>query len=175
MPLRRWVVIAMLSGMLAASVLLWPPIILPVLQIPLTLQVLMVALIGYLLRPLDAFLCVLIYVLIGVIGIPVFSGGQAGLSAILGPTGGFILTFPLVALGIARFKSKENKWGVNVFVGMIFIVGVLYPIGTLWLSVYLKATYGATWMAMLVFLIPDAIKIGFAALLAKRINPLIQS
>ncbi|HOK18643.1 MAG TPA: biotin transporter BioY, partial [Caldisericia bacterium] len=66
---------------------------LPFSPVPLTLQVFFVLLSGILLGPYYGFLSVLGYIILGVLGFPVFAGGQSGFSVFLGPNGGFLLGF----------------------------------------------------------------------------------
>ncbi|WP_251328711.1 biotin transporter BioY [Haloplanus pelagicus] len=67
-------------------------------NVPITLQTLWVYLAGIVLGPLWAGVAFTLYLLAGVIGLPVFAGGNAGLGVILGPTGGFLIGFPLAAM-----------------------------------------------------------------------------
>jgi biotin transport system substrate-specific component len=69
-------------------------------NVPITLQTLWVYLAGIVLGPLWAGVAFTLYLLAGVIGLPVFAGGNAGLGVILGPTGGFLIGFPLAAMTI---------------------------------------------------------------------------
>ena len=62
---------------------------------PIALQTLIVNLVGFLLPPKQAFITMLIYILVGLIGIPVFTGGTAGPAKLFGPTGGYIFGFIL--------------------------------------------------------------------------------
>jgi len=69
-------------------------------NVPITLQTLWVYLAGIVLGPLWAGVAFTLYLLAGLIGLPVFAGGNAGLGVILGPTGGFLIGFPLGAMTI---------------------------------------------------------------------------
>jgi biotin transport system substrate-specific component len=69
-------------------------------NVPITLQTLWVYLSGIVLGPLWAGFAFLLYLLAGVIGLPVFAGANAGLGVVLGPTGGFLVGFPLAAVTI---------------------------------------------------------------------------
>jgi len=69
-------------------------------NVPITLQTLWVYLAGIVLGPLWAAVAFILYLLAGLIGLPVFAGGNAGLGVILGPTGGFLIGFPLAAMTI---------------------------------------------------------------------------
>jgi len=69
-------------------------------NVPITLQTLWVYLAGVVLGPLWAGVAFTLYLLAGLIGLPVFAGGNAGLGVVLGPTGGFLIGFPLAAMTI---------------------------------------------------------------------------
>ena len=69
-------------------------------NVPITLQTLWVYLAGLVLGPLWAGVAFVLYLLAGLIGLPVFAGGNAGLGVLLGPTGGFLVGFPLGAMAI---------------------------------------------------------------------------
>jgi biotin transport system substrate-specific component len=69
-------------------------------NVPITLQTLWVYLAGIVLGPLWAGIAFVCYLLAGLIGLPVFAGGNAGLGVLLGPTGGFLVGFPLGAIAI---------------------------------------------------------------------------
>jgi biotin transport system substrate-specific component len=69
-------------------------------NVPITLQTLWVYLSGIVLGPIWAGFAFLLYLLAGVIGLPVFAGANAGLGVVLGPTGGFLVGFPLAAVTI---------------------------------------------------------------------------
>jgi biotin transport system substrate-specific component len=69
-------------------------------NVPITLQTLWVYLSGIVLGPIWAGFAFLLYLLAGVVGLPVFAGANAGLGVVLGPTGGFLVGFPLAAVTI---------------------------------------------------------------------------
>jgi len=69
-------------------------------NVPITLQTLWVYLAGVVLGPLWAGVAFTLYLLAGLVGLPVFAGGNAGLGVVLGPTGGFLIGFPLAAMTI---------------------------------------------------------------------------
>lgn len=97
---REAVTAALLAALLAASA--W--IAIPVGSVPLTLQVLIVLLAGLLLPPRGALLAVGVYLLLGVAGLPVFSGGLGGLGVLGGPTGGYLLGFLPAAVGVSWLR-----------------------------------------------------------------------
>ena len=77
--------------------------------IPITLQTLVIGLIATLYHPKEATLSVLLYLLLGAIGLPVFSGGNSGFRAFIGPTGGFLLFFPLRALVTSLIANRKKN------------------------------------------------------------------
>jgi biotin transport system substrate-specific component len=99
-------------------------IAIPIPPMPFTLQVLAVILSGLLLGPRYGALAQAVYVLVGAVGVPVFSEFSGGLGAILGPTGGYLVSYPIAAAaagfasGAARSVSRRRVlwtsflWGV---------------------------------------------------------------
>ena len=79
----------------AALIAALSPFTIPLGPIPITLQTLAIGLIASIYRPKEATLSVLIYLLLGAIGLPVFAGGHGGISSFYGPTAGFLFFFPL--------------------------------------------------------------------------------
>ncbi|MDO9628343.1 MAG: biotin transporter BioY [Acholeplasmataceae bacterium] len=169
MKLKQVTRISLFSAMIAVSVYLIPPIAVPVLNVSFTLQTLFIILIGFILAPLEAFLSVFIYVLIGAFGFPVFSGYRGGLSVLFGPTGGFIMMFPIVSLLISVFKSKKRLHMYNLMIGFIFGVVVLYLIANLWLSYSLSINYFASLSGLLIFIPFDIVKLLLAYFIYLRI------
>ena len=80
-------------------------------NVPITLQTLWVYLAGIVLGPLWAGVAFTLYLLAGLIGLPVFAGGNAGLGVLLGPTGGFLVGFPLAAMTIGAVAHGTD--GLN--------------------------------------------------------------
>ena len=91
------------------------PILLPT-GVPTTLQTFIITLTAIILGAKPAFTATLIYVLLGAFGLPVFSNFTGGWQSITGPTGGFILSFPIMAyiIGLASDLCAKNKWTVVI-------------------------------------------------------------
>ena len=120
-------------------------------------------------------LSVLLYVLLGAVGLPVFSGFNSGVGALLGPTGGYILGFVLCALLYWVFEGRIKDIPL-LALGNI----VCYLFGTLWF-VYVyssggkSVSFGAALMLCVVpYIVPDAIKLLLAAVVARRVKKLIK-
>lgn len=169
MNLKRIIIISMFSSMLVVSVLLLPPILVPIVLVPLTLQLFVVVLIGYVLKPVDAFISIMIYVILGAFGLPVFSQNQGGLSVILGPTGGFIMMFPIIGLLISMFKSKNKNITRDLFIGILIGIVILYIAANLWLSYVLNLNFIQGLIPLLIFIPVDIIKILLAYMIYRRL------
>ena len=159
MKLKEITIVSVLAASIAITVYLFPVIIIPVIQVPLTLQTLMVMLIGYLAKPKIAFISVFLYVFIGALGLPVFSGGTGGFGVLLGPTGGYLFLFPLVSLGISLAKSSGKHVAYDIGIGFLCGIILLYAGGHLWTSYVLDLSYFKTLLSLFPFLIADTIKL----------------
>lgn len=167
--IRDLCLISMLAALLAAAALV-PPIPLPG-GIPMTLQTLAVPLAGLLLGPKRGALAVLVYLLLGAVGAPVFSGGGAGLGVLFGKTGGFLLSFPLMAL-LAGLWAERGVWGISA--GLALGTAVNFLCG----AVVFRLVMGAPWPVVVAacvtpFLIPAVIKGLAAGFLGLTLRPLL--
>ena len=109
--------------------------------VPITLQVFGIFLIVSLLGPYYGSLSCLIYLMFGLVGLPVFHGGSAGIPILLGPTGGFLISFPVAALiggSISRNVAKTRKMDLALL-GLSYGISlaIIYFLGTVWLMEYL--------------------------------------
>lgn len=150
-------------------------IIVPLPLVPITLQTTFVLLSGTLLGGILAAVSQLVYLLMGLIGFPVFSGGRGGLGVLLGPTGGYLLGFILAALivGLMAPKKQASKW--SLLVALILGDTVIFACGLLQLMFIAQLSfYKALMVGVLPFLPGEALKIALAfiatRLLRSRIN-----
>lgn len=124
-------------------------------------------------------LAVLIYILLGAVGVPVFSGFGAGAGVLLGPTGGYIAGFLLTGL---IYKLAEPKLKKRYQENVVLALGLMvcYLFGTLrFISVMGARGTEYTWLQGLMtcvvpYLIPDALKLVLADLLTKKLRPIIR-
>lgn len=86
----------------------WFKIPLPFTPVPITLQTLMVLISGAMLGAYYGALAMIVYLVLGVIGLPVFAGGSSGFGALLGPTGGYLFSYPVAAFVIGKMLEKKK-------------------------------------------------------------------
>lgn len=144
--------------------------------VPFTLQTLGVFTAVGLLGGKRGSLAVLVYILLGLVGLPVFSGFSGGAGVLFGTTGGYIIGFLAAALLMWGIEILCGRSQISLAVSMLSGLLLCYAVGTLWfLFVYTK-TSGAVSLrtvlgwCVLPFLLPDLIKIGVALLLTTRLR-----
>lgn len=148
--------------------------------VPFTLQTFAVFLAVGVLGGKRGSMAVLIYILLGAVGIPVFAGFQGGISIIVGNTGGYIIGFIFSALVMWAMEKLLGKKTWVLALSMVLGLIVCYAIGTVWfMAVYAKNS-GSVGLATVLgwcvipFIIPDLIKIALALLLSKRLAKIIK-
>lgn len=166
---------AVMVAVLAALSLVAVP--LPISPVPMTLQTLGVFLAGGLLGPGLGVLTVAVYILVGVAGVPVFAGGEAGLGVILGPKGGYVVGFLLSVflVGMAA-RAVGPKWRggrcvMAMLVGLVAATAVVYVCGAGWLMLVAgMEVRQAIVVGVLPFAPGDVIKIAAAAALIPSVQ-----
>lgn len=148
--------------------------------VPFTLQTMGVFLCVGLLGGKRGTIAVLVYILLGAIGIPVFSGFSGGFGVLLGNTGGYIIGFLGTALIMWLFEklfgSSKTAFAASMVVGLI----ICYTFGTIWFMILYTHNTGAVGLMTVLgwcvfpFIIPDVIKMVIAGYLAKRLTPFIK-
>jgi len=113
----------------------------------------------------------ILYLLIGFVGVPVFSGFTGGPGKLVGPTGGYLIGFIFMAIIAGWFIEKYEGKTVMYFVGMVLGTIVTYVFGTLWLAYVAGMSLKAALIAGVVFYIPgDVVKMIIAALVGGTIR-----
>ncbi len=162
-----------LVGLMTAVICVLGPISfpLPISPVPISLGLLGVLLAVYLLGIKWGTVSCLIYLLLGLVGVPVFTGFTGGASKLFGPTGGYLVGYIFLALIAGLFISKwPGKWPLHL-VGMILGVAVCYLFGTLWLGHLLECTFmEALWMGVIPYIPADLVKIAITLLLGGLIR-----
>ena len=148
--------------------------------VPFTMQTFAFFVVLGLLGFKKTFLSTCLYLFLGIIGLPVFSGFRGGIGHLLGPTGGFLLGFlPMVMVSgtLLYFFSKKHRFSVLRYVISMFSgLLVCYGFGTLWyLFLYTNSTESLSLTSVLSlcvfpFIFPDMIKIFLASYVVKYLK-----
>lgn len=138
--------------------------------IPFTLQLFCVYLLNFLFGGRKALLSVSIYLLLGALGVPVFSGFQGGIGHLIGPLGGFLIGMLLICL-VCCFKGLK-PW-------VLAAIGTLlcYALGAVWFFLLgqSETTFGAILFSMVLPFLPlDALKLYLSHLVSKRLLPRLE-
>ena len=154
-------------------------ITIPLSPVPFTLQVLAVILSGLLLGVRNGALAQAVYVLVGAVGVPVFSGFTGGLGHVFGPTGGYLISYPIAAAvaGLAAKTVAGDSRSRALWFGFFWGctgLAIIYALGATWLAVVSGLTPKvAIATGVLPFVVFDLIKVGLAALVAVAAAPAI--
>lgn len=161
-------------AVMAALICIVSPFSVPIGAVPISLATFAVYLAGGILGAKKGTVSVIVYILLGAVGLPVFSGGEGGLQKLFGVTGGFIIgyipcvliTGLFVDLFFRERVTVENKflnwlgraWAVPV--GMVLGTVVLYALGTVWFIIAMSSTLEAALASCVLPFIPgDILKI----------------
>lgn len=160
------------AAMFGALTAIGSLVVIPLQPLPITLQTLFTGLAGILFGGYTAALSQIIYVLLGVIGLPVFAGGKAGLGTLLGPSGGYLIGFIAGAYIIGRIvESNENPGLIRILVALVSGTLVIYILGTIQLAIVTKFSLVKSLMVGVVPFLPgDALKIAISAWLGIKLR-----
>lgn len=167
-PLRRMVYASMFGALTAIGAYL----IIPLHPVPITFQTLFTYLAGILLGGYTGALSQIVYVLLGIIGLPVFAGGKAGLGVLLGPSGGFLIGFIIGAFVIGKMVEARKEPGfvwicLSILLGSIFI----YIPGVIQLAMAAKLSfYKALLIGVVPYLPGDLLKMLAAAIISLKLR-----
>ncbi|MBP2650985.1 MAG: BioY protein [Firmicutes bacterium] len=148
---------------------------LPFTPVPIVCQNLAVMLTGSILSARQAGWSMLIYLLLGAVGIPVFAGFSGGMGVILGPTGGFLISYLPAVILIALLKGASNQFWVLGLANFIGGIGVVYLVGVPWLSVVTGMDLQkALIVGALPFIPGDVVKVVAATIIGAAVNKRLQ-
>lgn len=169
--MKKSVKLVTMTGLCVAVLSVLSVISISIGQIPYSLALLGVLLIGGILPPGYAGAACLCYLLLGVIGIPVFSRFTGGVGILFGPTGGFLIAYPLMAMIVAWiWKYTKRKTMTAQIMGMIPALLLGYILGTAW---FMVTTQSSLLVSVTTCTLPffwfDAIKIVVAVALLRRL------
>ena len=152
----------------------------PIPPVPFTLQTFAVEAALFCLGGRRGFLAVLVYLLLGLAGIPVFSGFNSGAGYLLGPTGGYILGFLVTALLWCVAEKRAEGSRVRRMLWMAAALAGCYAVGTIWFYAFYGQARGMSIGAVLgacvvPFLVPDACKLVLAELVSERVRRVVRA
>lgn len=161
-----------LTAIFAAIISIASPFTIPIGPVPVTLSVLAVFLCGAILPPLYAMSATLVYIALGAVGLPVFSNFEGGFAKLIGPTGGFIWAYPIMALIIAfSVKIFKKRSIISLASGMTAALAICYLFGTSWFC-YLTGNDFSKGLSLCVlpFIAADLLKAAAAITLCIGLN-----
>lgn len=157
-------------ALFAALLAVCSQLVIPLPMISINLALFAVHLAGAVLGPRYGTAAVLVYIALGICGVPVFLGFQAGPAVLFGKTGGYILGYILDALIVGLWSRRVGDSVPQLCLGMAIGVAVCYAFGTAW---FMALTHTGLWASLTYCVIPflpgDAVKIALAAVLTRAL------
>ena len=166
------------TAICAAIICVLAPISVPIGAIPISLGTFAIYFTAALLGGKRGTFAVIVYILIGMVGLPVFTGMRGGAGVLFGATGGYIIGYIPLALLTGVFSDMKSKFHWTMPVGMVLGTVALYAFGTAWYMIMSGSTLMAALAACVVpFLLFDSIKMVLSTILAvplkARLNKMI--
>jgi biotin transport system substrate-specific component len=178
-----------LSALFTALIVVGAYIAIPFVPVPLVLANFFALLAGLLLGPFWGGVAVLLYLVLGTIGLPVFAGGTGGFAHFLTPTGGFLLGYlamaviaGLIARGLGIQPAERRKPAGLIRLALAGLAGVvvLYAVGLPWFQAMMGAKNPqkfpdilAAGLFMAPYLVGDLVKVAAAVLITRSLRPLL--
>lgn len=162
----------MISLMTALICILGPiTLAIPISPVPVSFVTLAIYFSVYILGMKRGVVSCLLYLLIGFIGVPVFSAFTGGAGRLVGPTGGYLIGYAFMALISGFFIERWQNQRIMQMIGMILGTLVCYLVGTAWLSIQAGMSFSAALAAGVLPFIPgDAVKIAAAFMAAPAVR-----
>lgn len=159
-----------MTAVMAALLCIIAPLSIPIGVIPLSLTMLVIYLGVYALGMWKGTVSYVVYLGIGFVGLPVFSGFQGGPAILFGPTGGYLIGFIFLALISGFFVDKFDRWYVSLF-GMLMGNIVCYGLGSVWLAYQAGLSFAeALAIGVIPFIPGDILKIVAALLVGPALR-----
>lgn len=158
------------TALMAALLVVCAQMVVPIGPVPFSMALFGVYFAGAMLPPLWAAAALAIYILLGVAGLPVFAGFQAGPQVLVGPTGGYLIGYFLLALSVGlAMRYTQKPW--LVYGTALGGMAGFYLLGTLWYMLLTGSSLVAGLaICVLPFVVPDILKMVFALLLAQAVQ-----
>lgn len=160
-----------LIGLFSALTVVFSQISIPIGAVPINLALIAVFTAGGLLGLVRGVLSQVVFILLGMVGLPVFAGFKGGVGVIAGPTGGYIVGFLCIPIIVGLFTKLLGKKAWVLSVSMLIGLLLCYALGTLW---FVISTGTDFWSALAVCVFPfaifDLIKIALSVFLVVRLK-----
>ena len=165
---KQMVLIALMT---AVTCVLGPlSIPLPFSPVPISLTNFAIFLAIFVLGMKNGTISFIIYLLLGAVGVPVFSSFRGGFQVLAGPTGGYLIGFIFLALIMGFALDHFDRKLVPTIIGMIIGMAVCYAFGTVWLAKLLSLSFKeGLMMGVITYLAGDAAKIIIAAIVGPKL------
>lgn len=171
--LRRMVFTSLFTALIIIGGYLSFPI--PFSPIPIVLSDFFLMLAGLCLGASGGFASMGLLLFLGAIGLPVFTGGKAGLAVFIGPTGGFLLGYLIGVYVLGLISGKGKPSFLKDLVGLIAANLIIFGIGVPWLKLLLKLTWGkALALGLMPFVIGNIVKTIAALAIIQVIRPFLE-
>lgn len=156
---------ALLTALICVSAYIVIP--LPFSPVLLTAQTLVIHLTALILPPRQAVFTILVYLLLGIIGLPVFSGGMGGPGKLFGPTGGYLLSWLVSVPAVSAMKGKKYSFFRYSLVTIMIGTPIIYFLGSLYMKLLAHMTWEAAFTVSVLPFIPlDLLKCAAASAIA---------
>lgn len=176
MTARRMALIALMAVALTLCAWITVPF-----TVPFTMQTFAVFAALLLLGGRDGTIAIGLYLLLGLVGLPVFSGFRGGFGHLIGPTGGYLFGFLFTGLAHMLLEPLTLRCGTVARVALLFAEHVLcYLVGTVWFVAVFSARgthygfFAALGLCVAPYLLPDLVKIALAELVSRRVKKLLR-
>lgn len=185
---RSFIYDLVLISISAALITVCSWISIPLGPVPFTLQTMGILAVMLTCGGRRGTLSIVIYLAMGICGVPVFAGFKGGVSALIGPTGGFLVGFVIAALVYWLFErllfkrlmtSTVKTWIFGVLNSLVFEV-VMYIVGVIWFMTVYAAQTGPVGLSTVMgwcvipFIVPDIVKMTFAVVIGERARKLVK-
>ena len=159
------------TALMAAAMCVLGPLTVPIGAVPISLANFVICLTAWLLGPKFGTLSVAVYLFIGLVGVPVFSGYGAGIAKLAGPTGGYLVGYLLLAFIGGLFIEKSKGQPVISGIGLVLGDAACYVLGTIWFMVLTGLDLPTSLTYCVIPYLPgDVIKIALASLLTIQLD-----
>lgn len=143
---------------------------LPFTPVPVNFALVGVMLSGIILGSKKGALCQFIYILLGMAGLPIFAGFSGGIGKVLGPTGGYLLSYPVVSFLCGKYIEIFGRKFSNFIISTVVSLILCYIVSTIWIMFLMKLTFvSAVTIGVLPFIIGDLLKIFVLVFIAQAI------